>query len=340
MLAARLNETEAALTLEDVPEPEVSPGTVRVKVLASHVLAMTSGVISGQMPFDLPTPYTLGTSAIGTVDVTGEGVYWLEKGQVVFCDPLIYSEANDSPYDLTLLGWFGLSESSKEIQGRFRDGAFAEKVVYPAENLTVMDAATEGREPSALAILNFLNVSYGAALRGELRPGQNVAITGATGNLGASSVAVALAMGASKVAAVGRTEGALEELRGLDPARVVPVSYEDPDEIGERVREALGEADLVLDALGAVETPDVTMGAVSAPKTPGHGGLVRWGLCATAHRLPDDAGPGAYRERFVHGPKDRTARSRAHDWSRNARGGCFSAPRFQVRPGKRGDFRS
>lgn len=264
MLAARLNETGTPLVVEDVPEPAVPPGGARVRVLASHVLAMTEGVVSGGMPFDLPTPYTLGTSAIGVVDAVGEGVYWLREGQTVFCDPYVYSEANDSPFDPTLLGWFGLSEASKEIQRRWRDGAFAEKAVYPAENLTVIDAVARGRRPENLAILNFLNVAYGAALRGELRPGQRVAVTGATGNLGASAVAVALAMGAARVAAVGRTERVLEEVRGLDPARVVPVRYGDPDEIGGLLRDALGEADLVLDALGAVGTPDATMGAISA----------------------------------------------------------------------------
>ncbi|MER8162897.1 hypothetical protein ABTY51_49300, partial [Streptomyces sp. NPDC094472] len=60
---------------------------------------------------------------------------------------------------------------------------------------------------------------YGGLLAGGLAAGETLLVSGATGNLGSSAVAVALAMGAGRVVAPGRNQAARG---GHDRARVRP----------------------------------------------------------------------------------------------------------------------
>ncbi len=57
----------------------------------------------------------------------------------------------------------------------------------------------------------------------DLRPGETVLVSGATGNFGSASVALALAMGARSVLAPGRNLAVLDDLRRRFGERLVPV---------------------------------------------------------------------------------------------------------------------
>lgn len=79
-------------------------------------------------------------------------------------------------------------------------------------------------------------------------------ITGATGDLGAGAVFIALAMGASKIIAVGRNEQQLAKLHELDKKRVITLAYTEslPDFNVEKLKSLTGGngADLVIDFVG------------------------------------------------------------------------------------------
>lgn len=116
-----------------------------------------------------------------------------------------------------------------------------------------------------LACLGYLAIPYGGFLRGELRPGQVLIVSGATGSLGAAAVIVALAMGVSKIVAVGRDEEMLEKLVQLDPRRVINAPLKgDASEYTERINRVAGEADMVLDVLGGVTNPEPTIACINA----------------------------------------------------------------------------
>jgi alcohol dehydrogenase len=183
---------------------------------------------------------------------------------MVFCDPFIWSRTIGEPPDSILIGWTGLAAASSQMQSLWKDGPFAEKVLWPAECLTPL-GDIQSVEPTLLACLGYLAIPYGGFLRGELRPSQLLIVNGATGGLGAAAVIVALAMGVSKVVAVGRDEQTLEKLVQLDPKRVIsaPLTGDD-SESSERINLAAGGADMVLDVLGGVTNPEPTIACINA----------------------------------------------------------------------------
>ena len=147
----------------------------------------------------------------------------------------------------------------------------AEKALLPAECLTPPDGL-EGTDPARLSLLGFLAVPYGGLLRGELGPGQTLVVDGATGNFGSLAVLLGLALGASRVVAVGRDRGVLDALRGLDERRVVPVVLSgdveaDAEAIGGR--RAAGGVDLAFDMMGGSKTAGPTVACIWALRPQG-----------------------------------------------------------------------
>ena len=265
MKAARLYEVGSPLKIEDIPEPVLRSGAAIVRILSSHVPNFMRDIISGALDYYvMPLPFTPGPSAIGIVEAVADDVFGLEVGQKVFCDISMSSKTIDAPPDDILIGITALTPYSRPLQAIWRDGTFAEKVLYPAECLTPLGDAT-ALKPALLASLNILTIAYGGLLRGEVRPGQTLIVNGATGSLGACAVLIALAMGVAKVVAVGRNQETLDSLVQLDPKRVVSVATcGNFTEDTEQIRRAAGGADIVLDALGAVKEPEPTMSCINA----------------------------------------------------------------------------
>lgn len=264
MKAARLYEVGTSLKVEEVAEPVLKPGGAIVRILASHVPNFMSGIVSGKLDYYvMPLPFIPGPGAIGVVEAVADNVFGLKLGQKVFCDLDMASKTIGAPSDKILIGITALTPNSQPLQQLWRDGTFAEKVCYPAECLTPLEDAANF-EPTTLASLNFLTIAYGGLLRGEVAPGQTLIVNGATGCLGASAVLVSLAMGVSKVIAVGRNQDTLNSLVQLDPRRVISVALAGNAEDIEQVKAASGGADVVLDCLGAVKTPDPVLTCINA----------------------------------------------------------------------------
>lgn len=266
MKAARLYQTGTPLKVEEIPDPTLKPAGAIIKVLGAHMPSFTNSVISGELGYALPEfPFTLGPSAIGVVEEVADDVFGLEVGQRVFCDPQISSHTIGAESDRILIAWTGLDAASARTQHLWKDGTFAEKVLWPAEALTPLGSA-QSLDPALLAAsLNYLTIAYGGLLRGELRPSQTLIVNGATGGLGAAAVLVALAMGAAKIVAAGRNQAALETIVQLDPKRVKSVALsgnfsDDSKQLGM----AAGGADMVIDLLGGVNNPEPTLACINA----------------------------------------------------------------------------
>lgn len=93
MQTALLSKAGAALEVIEVPSPPLQPSSVRVRILATHVLSFTDQVVKGLF-YPIPTPYTPGLAAIGIVEETSDEGSGLEAGQKVFCSPLIAARNN------------------------------------------------------------------------------------------------------------------------------------------------------------------------------------------------------------------------------------------------------
>jgi alcohol dehydrogenase len=168
----------------------------------------------------------------------------------VFCDPTVRSRDDIVSPDITLQAWSARDAGGLRLQRHFRHGSFAEQMMVPTENvkrLGTMDQA----DAAQWCALGTLLVPYGGFLAANLRAGETVLVSGATGTVGSAAVAVALAMGAACVVAPGRNETALDDLKRRFGQRVRTVRLGgDEDENRERMKRAApGPIDCMLDIL-------------------------------------------------------------------------------------------
>ncbi|WP_368518634.1 zinc-binding dehydrogenase [Rhizobium sp.] len=222
MKAAILKEFGSPLVIEEVADPELGTGEVIVDVAAAPVLSYADEVFSGARKYLLPTPVVPGCGAIGRVKEVGPDATRLKIGDWVFCDPTVRSRDNAVMPDITLQGWSARGDGGEKLQEYFRDGPFAERIRIPTENaipIGELDPAEAGR----WCAINTLLIAYGGLLAMDFKAGETLLVSGATGNFGSATVAVALAMGARSVIAPGRNEAILDDLKRRFGDRLVPM---------------------------------------------------------------------------------------------------------------------
>ncbi|GLZ50387.1 zinc-binding dehydrogenase [Actinomycetospora sp. NBRC 106378] len=266
MRAWMLDGPGATLRLAEAAEPELRPDGVLLEVLAAHVPAYTDVVTQAGPRGGVPTPLVLGVGGIARVLAVGADVFGFAVGDVVAHVGLLGSDDVVAPEEF-LTGWTGIggrgvrTPTIAAMQDRWRDGTFAERVLVPADALVRLPGATGAPRE---ALLGWFAIAAEALDRAGLEAGHEVAVLGATGQLGTAGVHLALARGASRVVAVGRNPAQLERLAAID-ARVRPVPLADR----EPTTAAIGEVDVVLDALGPVPSADPTLAGLDAVRPGG-----------------------------------------------------------------------
>lgn len=171
------------LTVREIPEPDMRPGAVRVRVEAAGVSYSTQIVVSGKYQRKPPLPFVPGTDIAGTVIDVADDVTGLEPGMRVF-----------APID-----W----------------GGSAEQAVVDAIHAMPLP------EPLDLVASAALPVSYSTAAsalmwRARLREGDWILIHGAAGGVGLAAVEIAKALGARVIARAGADKHEFLKSRGAD----------------------------------------------------------------------------------------------------------------------------
>lgn len=251
------NVDAQGLRLSELPEPALQGGGVVVEVLAAHVPAYTKAVVTGGRG-GLPVPLVLGPSCIGRVTDVAPDVFHVAPGDIVLDTALL----NAGDGDEILVGWVGLgaagrNERTDRMHEVWHDGTFAEKALCAKETMIKLPGAENYPDPARLAFLPWLCVAAAGLHTAGSLAGRDVAVIGATGQMGGAAVLLALAEGAATVTAVGRNKVALDRLAELDPrVRTHQLT-------GDRATDAaaIGPVDVALDALGATPTADATMAA-------------------------------------------------------------------------------
>lgn len=193
MKAARLYEQGAPenLKIEDIPEPTPGPMQVVVKVAAVGLCGHDQSDRNGLTRPGGGLPVTIGHEVAGTVVAVGEKVTAFVVGDRV------------ATKQQTHCGECTNCRIGREIQceqGRkFNYGGWAEYVALPSpgllkvpENIDLKDAAT-----IACTVGTTLNALRNVA---QVKPGENVLITGAGGGLGLHGMQVAKALGGRAIA--------------------------------------------------------------------------------------------------------------------------------------------
>src|SRR5271154_6033808 len=203
------------LTLSDIPEPTPGPGEAVVRIKAAALNFFDTLIIAGKYQQKPPFPFSPAAEFAGIVESVGDGVTDVAPGDRV----------------MGFLGW----------------GAAREYVTVPAQRLVKLPEKPDFEDGPALT------VTYGTSLyalreRAQLKPGETLAVLGASGGTGLAAIEIGKLMGARVIACASSDEKlAVAREHGADET----VNY-----AGENLRDALrrlgGEhgIDVVYDPVG------------------------------------------------------------------------------------------
>ena len=190
-----------------VPIPVPGAGEVRIKIEAAAMNHLDLWVRRG-LPIETPMPHIGGSDMAGVVDATGAGVDGVPIGTRVAVDPSVGYE------------WYlgqgrgpSIEDPRFHILGEHTQGGFAEYAVVPAANVLELPEAFPADKAAASGLV-FVTAWRALMTRAQLRAGERILITGASGGVGTAAVQIAVSAGAKVYALTGGEEKVrrLEEL--------------------------------------------------------------------------------------------------------------------------------
>jgi zinc-binding alcohol dehydrogenase/oxidoreductase len=212
------------------PQPGRGEALVRLRCAAiNHHDLRTAAVADGW-----PAPAVIGSDGAGVVEAVGDGV----DAGLIGREVVIYPA----------LRW-GDDERAQgedfEILGYPTQGTQAEAIVVPADSLYPKPARLDWEQAAALPLAG-LSAWRALVTRGELRAGDRVLVTGASGGVASFAVQLVAALGAEAVV-TSSTSDRVERACTLGAIGGVVRDAGWPQELMQR----FGRFDLVLDSSGA-----------------------------------------------------------------------------------------
>ena len=170
--------------IEDVPDPSIGEGDVLIDVKAIGLNFPDTLMLQGKYQTRPERPFVPGRDASGVVIATGSAVNRVKQGDRVIA--------------------------------QVATGAFAEKLVAPQARCFRMPDKMDF--VTGAGMVTIYNTAYVAVvIRGQLKPGETVLVTGASGGVGLAIVQLAKAKGARVLAGVtSKDKGELALANGAD----------------------------------------------------------------------------------------------------------------------------
>lgn len=213
-LLCRALDGPDALTIEDVPEPAVAPGQARVRITLAALNFFDTLIVAGRYQVKPPLPFAPGGEGSGVVEALGAGVTGLRVGDRV----------------VVHAGY----------------GCCAQRIAVDAGRLTPIPEGVSDAQAAGLTI------TYGTSLhalanRATLKPGEWLAVLGASGGVGLAAVELGSLMGARVIACASSEEKlAVARAHGAEASLVY-----DPATLKDDLRTISGGGvDVVYDAVG------------------------------------------------------------------------------------------
>lgn len=220
MKAARLYEP-GPVRIESIPTPLPEAGEVLIQVAACGVCGSDVHITVERSQKLANYPRTPGHETSGVIAALGKGVEGWSIGDRV----AVWCGITCGTCRACCAGAENLCESFKVI-GYDWDGAFAEYLRVPASCLIPLDDRVSFEVGAILS--DAVSTPYHAlAVRGDLKPGETVAVFGC-GGLGLHAVMLAKMLGAERVFAVDVREEALKRARAYGADETIPVGGETP----------------------------------------------------------------------------------------------------------------
>ncbi|MFM0082673.1 zinc-binding dehydrogenase [Paraburkholderia sediminicola] len=265
MKAWQLDRLGGTLSLTDLPVPEPRAGGVVVRIEASSLMSYMKEYVDGKLPIyhAPPQPFIPGGNGVGVVHAVGPDVWHLQPGQRVVLSSHFVAQENVREPAQILIGVTANGPVGHRVQAGWPDGTLAEYASFPASAVTPVDDLPQ-LSAVQLALTMRCIVPFGGLLRGRLAAGETLIVSGATGAYGSAAALVALAMGASRVIAVGRNAQALESVAKLGGGRVVTMTATgDVAADAQAIRTAAdGGAHIAFDMVGNARDPNLTLAAL------------------------------------------------------------------------------
>jgi NADPH2:quinone reductase len=172
------------LRIKDIPEPELRPGCVLLRVAYAGLGFSASLLVAGKYQFKPPLPFVPGTEATGVVTAVAPGVTRVKPGDRV----------------VAVLDWGGFAELA----------LCSEETVHPLPE--GLDLA------SSLPLATSYATAYAALVwRAHLQPGETLLVHGAGGGVGLAAVELGKLLQARVIACAGSEEKrALAQAQGAD----------------------------------------------------------------------------------------------------------------------------
>lgn len=208
----------------ELPLPEPGPGEAVVAVAGCGVCHTDLGFFYEGVPTVNKPPLTLGHEISGTV-VAGEKA-WVGREVVV---PAVMPCRNC---------WLcktgrGNRCLSQKMPGSSlgSQGGFSSHLVVPVTDLCPVPARRGIPLETLAVVADAVTTPYQAALRADLRPGDNVIVVGAGGGVGVYMTQIAKALGAACVVAVDVEQERLERALKFGADAVIDAKGKSPEEV-------------------------------------------------------------------------------------------------------------
>lgn len=226
----------------EAPEPVAATGMVVVSVRAVALNHLDLWVRRGLPGLMLDLPHIGGSDIAGVIEQTGPGVEGWKSGDRVAVNPSLWCEECE---------WCARGEHPLcvdfKILGEHVPGGMAERVAVAARNLYRIPEELDF-SVAAAAPLAFQTAWRALKTRGELKQGETVLITGASGGVSTAAIEIARLLGAQVLAVTSGPQN-VERVRELGADLVLDRLNGD---FAEAVREHTGGSgvELVLDSVG------------------------------------------------------------------------------------------
>ncbi|MDQ2939178.1 MAG: medium chain dehydrogenase/reductase family protein [Actinomycetota bacterium] len=202
------------LQVQDLPDPPVGPGEVRIAVRAAGINFADTLARTGLYPDAPPLPCVVGYEVAGEIESLGEGVEDHKVGDRVFAGT--------------------------------RFGGYQELVSVPSDMVFALPKKLSFEQGAAFPV-NYATAQAGLVVMGGLDAGERALIHAAAGGVGISATQIANVRGAEVFGTASASKHDAIREQGVDH----PIDYRNKDFAEEVMRITDGEGvDVILDALG------------------------------------------------------------------------------------------
>jgi NADPH:quinone reductase-like Zn-dependent oxidoreductase len=196
------------LTYEEVPDPEVGPFEVLVRVRAAALNHLDLFVRNGLPGRKIPMPHIPGCEGAGEVVKVGSCVDHIREGEQVIVTPMW--SCNRCEYCLNHRESMCLSAGMMGVE---RNGCCAELVSAPSEVIYSIPSNLSFNEAASVPLV-FVTAWHMLVARAAVQPGETVLVQAAGSGVGIAAIQIARLFGAQVIATAGSDEK-LEKARQL-----------------------------------------------------------------------------------------------------------------------------